>query len=176
MSRTWYGSVQNRIEEGHNFTGREIRPGDDGTIYMWSDRHPFWVEAVESQTRIKVREYYHCADHSKPGGMGHQDWLLFKTWDEWNAYGAKYFPQYHNAGEHRDEPEAQTWVFRYGKWMREQTYTAPVKFDERESLFCSPLTDREKKSLEKHGFYKRYYNLSGKVSFGVAEYYYDWEF
>ena len=166
MSRTWYGSVQNRIEEGHNFTGREIRPGDDGTMYMWSDRHPFWVESVEDQKRIKVREYYHCADHSKPGGMGHQDWLLFKTWDEWNAYGAKYFPQYHNAGEHRDEPEAQTWVFRYGKWMREIIVTDP--------RFCD--TERERKAYEKNGFFKHYAPLSGKVSFGVAEYYYDWEF
>ena len=166
MSKVWYGSLQNRLEEGHNFTGREIRPGDDGTMYMWSDRHPFYVTAVEDQKRIKVREYYHCADHEKEGGMGHQNWLLFKTWDEMNDYLARFFPENYTVGDHRDEPEETTLVFRYGKWMKEYII--------RDSRYCS--NKREEAQFEKNGFFKSYSDLSGKVSFGVAEYYYDWEF
>lgn len=166
MSKVWYGSLQNRLEEGHNFTGREIRPGDDGTLYMWSDRHPFWVTSVEDQKRIHIREYYHCADHSKEGGMGHQNWLLFKTWDEWNDYLAKYFPEHHKAGEHREEPPERTLVFRYNKWMYESKVTDP--------LFCS--NKREEAQMAKNGYFKAYRDLGGEVSFGVAEYYYDWEF
>lgn len=161
----WYGSLTNRLEEGQNFTGREIRTGDDITMYLWSDRNCYFVVGVESQKRIKVRRYYTCADHEKPGGMGHQDWMYFKTWDEWNEYLSKYHPEYHDPKEHRDEPDPQVWVFRYGKWMQEITYT--------DENYC---TDREKKSLEKNGFYKRYFDLTGRVSFGVLDYYYDWEF
>lgn len=176
MSKVWYGNLTNRLEEGKNYTGREIRVGDDITEYLWSDRNCYYVTDVIDQKRIKVRRYYHCADHSKPGGMGHQDWMLFKTWDEWNDYLADYFPAHHTKGDHRDEPEAETWVYRYGKWMTERTYTRPTSVDEHVGVFCEPATERERKSLEKNGYYKRYYNLSGKVSFGTADYYYDWEF
>lgn len=168
MSKVWYGSLQNRLEEGHNFTGREIRVGDDGTMYMWSDRHPFYVVDVQNQKRIKVREYYHCADQDKAGGMGHQDWLLFKTWDEMNDYLSRFFPENYKAGDHREEPEPQTWVFRYGKWMREHTLT--------EMKHPDAYNKREREQFEKNGFFKTYSPLSGGVSFGVAEYYYDWEF
>ena len=166
MSKVWYGNLSNRLEENQNYTGREIRVGDDITMYLWSDRNCYYVTAVEDQKRIKVRRYYHCADHSKAGGMGHQNWLLFKTWDEWNDYLSDYFPAYHKRGDHRDEPKEETWVFRYNKWMQECTHTDP--------RFCD--TDRERKSFEKNGYFKTYHNLIGKVSFGVADYYHYWEF
>ena len=165
MSRTWYGSLTNRLEENRNMTGREIQVGDDITMYHWSDRTCYYVTGVENQKRIQVRPYYVCADHDKAQGMGHQDWLYFKTLDDRNKYNAKYFPETFNGAEHWEEPEAQTWVYRYNKWMQERTFT--------EENYC---TEREQKSLEKNGYYKRYYDLSGKVSFGVRDYYYDWEF
>lgn len=166
MSKVWYGSLQNRLEEGRNFTGREIKAGDDITMYLYSDRACYYVDFVEDQKHIKVRRYYHCADHEKEGGIGHQNWMLFKTWDEWNAYLSRFFPEHHNAGEHHEEPEPETWVFRYNKWMREVRYTNPV--------FCG--TVREHKSLEKNGYFKHYYDLAGSISFGVRNYHYDWEF
>lgn len=166
MSKVWYGELTNRLEEGRNFTGREIRVGDDITMYLYSDRSCYYVVAVEDQKRIKVRRYYHCADHEKEGGMGHQNWKLFKTWDEWNDYLVRFFPEHHKTGEHCDEPEPETWVYRYNKWMSEAKYTDPA--------FCA--TERERKSLEKNGYFKRYFDLSGKISFGKADYHYDWEF
>ncbi len=164
--RVWYGSLTNRLEEGRNYTGREIAVGDDITEYLWSDRHCYYVVAVENQKRIKVRPYYVCADHEKADGMGHQDWLYFKTWDEMNKYNSRFFPDIiHNPDDHREEPAPQTWVYRYNKWMKEHVYT--------KENYC---TERERKSLLKNGFYCRYYDLSGRVSFGVRDYYYDWEF
>ena len=164
MSKVWYGNLTNRLEEGKNYTGREIRVDDDITMYLWSDRHCYYVTEVVDQKRIKVRSYYTCADQDKAGGMGHQDWMYFKTWDDWNRYLSNYFSE-HDPYAHRDEPEPETWVYRYNKWMREVTFT--------EENYC---TDREKKSLEKKGFYNRYCDLSGRVSFGVRDYHYDWEF
>ena len=168
MSKVWYGNLTNRLEEGKNYTGREIAVGDDITMYHYSDRTCYYVTAVEDQKRIQVRRYYTCADHSKPGGMGHQDWMYFKTWDDWNQYLAKYFPEHHDASAHREEPEAETWVFRYGKWMEEYRHD--------EMKHPDAYNKRERDHFEKYGWFNTYHDLSGKVSFGVRDYYYDWEF
>ena len=161
MSKKWYGNIINRIEEGKSIP--EIKPGTDITMYYWSDRTCYYVVDVESQTRIKVKRYYVCADHDKPGGMGHQDWMYFKTADEMNDYLRKYFPDTYR--EHVEEPEPETWVFRYNKWKQEVTFT--------EDNYC---TEKELKSLKEKGYYKRYFDLSGNISFGVRNYHYDWEF
>ena len=157
-----YGNVINRIEEGRNVP--EIKKGMDITMYYWSDRTCYWVEEVIDQKRIIVGEYYVCADHSKSGGMGHQDWMYFKTLKDENTYLDAYFPGTLIGGE-SDKPRLETWVFRYGKWKHEVTFT--------EENYC---TEKELKSLNEKGYYKRYYDLSGKISFGVRNYYYDWEF
>ena len=157
----WYGSVVNRIEEGRNVP--EIKEGTDITMYYWSDRTCYYVTEVIDQKHIKVKEYEVCADHDKELGMGHQEWLYFKTRRERNDYISKYYPNHYVANI--EEPEAETWVFRHNKWKREVTFT--------EENYC---TERELKSLREKGYYKRYYDLSGKISFGVRNYYYDWEF
>lgn len=167
--KVWYGNLTNRLEEGRNFTGREIAVGDDITEYLWSDRHCYYVVAVENQKRIKVRPYYTCADHEKEGGMGHQDWLYFKTVDEINKYSARFNDYWKNA-EHFEEPAPQTWVYRYNKWVREVIYK---DLDEKH---LAHYTKREQEQYKKHGYIKSYFDLSGRVSFGVRDYYYDWEF
>lgn len=155
-----YGNIMNRFEEGKNYTGRDIKVGDDITMYYWSDRTCYYVTEVENQKRIKVRRYHICADKEKATGMGHQEWKYFKTLRERDKY----------MGITRDECEykydrEETWVFRYGKWMQENRFT---KEDN-----CS---ERELKNLKNKGYYNRYSDLNGKVSFGVRSYYYDWEF
>lgn len=157
----WYGNVSNRIEEGHNYTEREPRVGDDITMYLWSDRRCYYISEIISDKKIKVKPYYVCGGKTKNGGMGHQDWVYFKDIREMDKYTGNIHDEdfYSKFGNNEE-----TWVFRYGKWMQEVTYTA------------NPHSDREKKSLEKNGYYKRYFALTGKVSFGVCDYYYDWEF
>lgn len=156
----WYGNVTNRIEEG-----RLLEPveGMDITMYYWSDRTCYYITKVDNPKRIHVKKYEVCADHDKAGGMGHQNWLYFKTRAEMEDYLKKFFP---DREEYKfEEPGEDIWVYRYRQWMQEVTYT--------EDNYCN---EAEKKSLEKNGYYKRYYKLSGKVSFGVRDYYYDWEF
>lgn len=160
MAKRWYGNVINRIEEGR--TVPEIKEGTDITMYYWSDRTCYYVVEVEDQKRIKVKEYNIVADHSKSLGMGHQEWLYFKTRKEMADYMKQYFPE---TEYNIEEPEPETWVYRYGKWKQEVTYT--------EENYC---TEKELKSLREKGYYKRYYDLSGNISFGVKSYYYDWEF
>ena len=157
----FYGNLENRFAEGQNFTGREIKVGDDITMYMWSDRYCYYVTGVENQKRITVKQYHVCADKEKAYGMGHQEWKYFKTLKERDAYTGMERPEEDYAKLDYEE----TWVFRYNKWMREFIHT--------EERYC---TERELKSLQKNGYYKTYSDLSGKVSFGVRDYYYDWEF
>lgn len=155
----WYGNLTNRLEEGRQYG--EIKPGTDITMYYWSDRTCYYVTEVIDQKHIKVREYEVVADKTKPGGMGHQNWVYFKTRKE----AAEYLKSYGGYRDYVCESPEEDWVFRYNKWQKMYTYT--------EDNYC---TEREKKSLEKKGYYNRYFDLSGKVSFGVRDYYYDWEF
>lgn len=165
MSKVWYGNLTNRLEEGKNYTGREIRVGDDITEYLWSDRHCYYVTGVQDQKHITVKRYFTCADHSKPGGMGHQDWAYFKSLRDMHDYlGMERFTDEQYADTDREE----AWAFRYGKWMREYTIT--------EMEHPDAYSKREREQFAKKGFCKSYYDLSGKVSFGVRDYYYDWEF
>ena len=158
-----YGNIENRFQEGRNYTERDIQVGDDITMYYWSDRTCYYVTEVIDKKHIKVMQYHVCADKEKANGMGHQEWLYFKSLREMDAYTKiRHSEQMYEADE---KMEAETWAFRYGKWMRELTCT-----DEND------CTARELDSLKKNGYYKRYYNLQGKVSFGVRDYYYDWEF
>lgn len=162
----FYGNLSNRFEEGQNYTGREIRPGDDITMYLWSDRHCYYVTEVINQKRIKVKPYHVCADKEKAYGMGHQEWLYFKELKDRDKYfGYENDPEYYEINN-REE----TWVYRYNKWMRESIYP------ESEIVGKEFCTDKELKSLDKYGYIKQYHDLSGKISFGVRDYYYDWEF
>ena len=162
--KVWYGNLTNRLEEGKNYTGREIKPGDDITMYWHSDRSCYYVSEVIDQKHIKVKPYFVCADKSKPGGMGHQDWVYFKEHREFCDYiGAS--PDLTDE-DHANAEREQTWVYRYNEWMRESIVTDP--------RFCD--TERERKAFERDGFFKCYSNLSGSVSFGRRDYYHDWEF
>ena len=162
MSKTWYGNLMNRLEEGKQVN--QIEVGTDITMYHWSDRTCYYVTEVIDQKHIKVKEYVVVADRSKEGGMGHQDWLYFKTRKAANEYLRSFGHDGYHYRVDVDNPE-QEWVYRYNKWMGMSTLT--------KENYC---TERELKSLKSKGYYNRYWDLSGKVSFGVRNYYYDWEF
>lgn len=171
MSKKLYGSLSNRLEEGHNYTGRELQVGDDITMYLWSDCNCYYITEVIDQKHIKVKRYYVCADHDKAGGMGHQDWMYFKTLKEESEYLRKYFPDNYKDCEEIVEPEAETWVFRNNKWKEAVEYTP-------EQVLASPFffTEAQIKKAQQGKTVTEYRNLSGKVSFGVRRYYYDWSF
>lgn len=48
MSRKWYGSLNNRLEENKMFC-EEIKVGTGLTEYFYSDRHPYEVVKVIDQ-------------------------------------------------------------------------------------------------------------------------------
>ena len=60
MSRVWYGSLNNRLEENKQFC-ETIEVGTGMTEYSYSDRHAYEVIEVTDQKHVKVREYDHKA-------------------------------------------------------------------------------------------------------------------
>ena len=199
MSRKWYGSINNRIEEGRNYEpDKTIKVGTDITTYFWSDRHCKYVTEVIDQKHIFVKDYHVCADHSKPGGMGAQDWLYFKTARE----EAEYLNSFHikdlNGKEYppRDldsivEQKPEEWVFRYGHWnvarrYDSESYNRCLERTKKESKDGQPipslaryylgLTDEEFAKLQEKGTFVKYHRISEGISFGVRDYYYDYEF
>lgn len=157
-----YGNLTNRLEENKQY--KDLTVGTDITMYHWSDRTCYYVTKVIDAKHIFVKKYFVCADHDKATGMGHQDWVYFKTLKEMHRYLVDHG---FDAFEYDESCEAveEEWVYRYNKWMRKVIYTT--------ENYC---TDRELKSLHTNGYYVRYFNLSGNISIGVRDYFYDWEF
>lgn len=104
-------------------------------------------------------------EERKADGMGHQEWKYFKTVQKYGEYWGQ---SQENIDRMKDAEREEVWVFRYGKWMEENRRTE-MKHPEYHNK-------RERDHFEKHGWYNTYHDLLGKVSFGVRDYYYDWEF
>lgn len=125
----WYGNIINRIAE--NGPSAPIEVGTDITEYMWSDRDCYYVTEVISPKAVKVRRYIVVADRDKEGGMGHQDWLYFKTNAEANEYLKKYNPEL--ARSDYEYPE-ETWVYRYNKWWTKHQSAEGPYYSKHESV------------------------------------------
>lgn len=180
MSKKWYGSLDARLAEGKNYLGREeLRSGDDITMYYYSDQHCYYIDEVINQKEIKVKQYYVCADHSKKdlGYGGHQEWLYFKTLKEHNDYIKTVNPR--TQLDYAGEPEAMTWVYRYGKWQEKLVYNKTIinNIIKRDG-YCTfkARNEKEQKLLDEGKDVIRYVDLNGKISFGIRDYYYDWTF
>lgn len=150
MSRKWYGSLQNRLEENKSYC-EEITVGTGMTEYSWSDRHAYEVTRVIDQKHVYVREY----DHRKKEGA------------EW----------YSNSWELVSNPDRpELYITKRGNYWY---WTTTLYAHELEGLDMRALM-----RLEVAGFDLDKVRTKGKqtkytrvnVTFGVADYYYDYEF
>lgn len=151
MSRQWYGSIGNRIEENRQFCD-EIKVGTGVTEYHWSDRTPYEVIAVKDQKHITIRPYDVKAS-GKETGMGHQEWTLISNEDNYTID-----------------------LVKRGKYW----YTVSTITEED----LNNASDERKLVIAVNGFDANVIREKGKqtkysrmnISFGKAEYYYDWSF
>ena len=74
MSRKWYGSFNNRLEEGRQFVD-EITVGTGVTEYFYSDRKAYEVVAVQDQKHITIRKL----DHKPIGEAMSNNWELISN-------------------------------------------------------------------------------------------------
>lgn len=149
MANRWCGSVQNRLEENNQFCD-EIKVGTGMTEYSYSDRHPYEVIEVIDQKHVVVREL----DHKPIGEAYSNDWELIS-----NENNSTYL------------------LTKRGKyWYNTVKVTSDIlkeDMDWETSLFLihNGISEDE---LRKKGKVTRYHRMN--VSFGKAEYYYDYSF
>ena len=159
-----YGSLNNRMEENKMYC-KEIEVGTGMTRYDYSDRHAYEVVKVIDQTNVFVREY----DHELVGEPMSNQWKLVS-----NENNTVIELKLKNGVWYR--------VIEYTKelWLNNAKNMAKENTDKIESYYnyckaMSGLTDKEKEKIENGKAVKKLRKF-GNVSFGVAEYYYDYEF
>ena len=172
----FYGNLNNRFDEGKNYNkDKKIHVGDDITMYLYSDRDCYYVTEVVNEKCIKVRPYNVCANHSiKDSGTGHQKWLYFKTLKEMNIYLNTIFPG-NGYNENPFERCEECWVYRYNNWYRKIVFNKRM-LENQTVMGPTTISPRNLKKFENGDFIVEYHKLPGKISFGVRDYYFDWEF
>ena len=143
----FYGSINNRLEENKMFCD-EIKVGIGATEYSWSDRQAYEVIKVYDQKYVVIRKY----DHKLKGEAYSNDWELISN---------------------EENPEIEL-VFRYNSWYSMTTWTQEDvdKIIARDGYFLDWNGVQEK--LKKKSVVKTYKKMN--ISFGIADYYYDYEF
>lgn len=154
----WYGSLNNRVEENRQFCD-EIKVGTGMTEYFWSDRHAYEVIAVKDQKHVTVREY----DHKRP-----DDGKDYSYSNEWVLVS--------------NEKNPSLDLVKRGKYWYTETSITPERakeilegkynFDDR--LWASRC-GFDLHAIVESGKKKTTYHRRN-VSFGVAEYHYDYSF
>ena len=150
----FYGLLDNRIEENRMFCDT-IEVGTGVTEYYWSDRHAYEVIAVKDQKHVTIREYDHKKADDRPYS---NNWELISN---------------------PDKPEID--IVRRGKYWYSVVSITP---DEAQRILDHGDVYEKMWACE-HGFILPDIAGSGKVkrkyhrmniSFGVADYYFDYEF
>lgn len=156
MATKFYGNIMNRLEEGKQFCG-EITVGTGMTEYSWSDRDAYEVTAVRDQKHVTVRRLDYKAKN--PGAMD----------NEWELYS------------NPENPECD--MVKVGDvWYWTVTVTAEEWAQAKAQMDAGEI--EWALSIVRNGFDPDKIMAKGKqtkrtkanVSFGVARYYYDYEF
>lgn len=143
-----YGNLMNRLEE-NNMLCNEITVGTGMTEYDWSDRYAYEVIEVEDQKHVTVRKY--TAVHV--GEPMTNNWKLVS-----------------------DESNPTMKLVKRGKyWYKELVATlANLESPNEEVRLWVALNGFSPAKIRKNGCQKKYRRVN--VSFGKADYYYDYEF
>lgn len=149
MSRVWYGSLNNRLEENKMFC-EEITVGTGMTEYYYSDRHPYEVVEVKDQKHVKVR----ALDHKHIGdGCMDNNWELISN----------------------ENNSVKELTKRGNYWYWTVRITSDILEDESiETKLFLIHNNVDIDKLREKGKVTKYHRAN--VSFGTAQYHYDYSF
>lgn len=154
MSRKLYGSLNNRLEENRQFCDT-IEVGTGVTEYFYSDRHAYEVVEVKDQKHVKIREY----DHKKVGDIPMDNrWELISNENKPVIELAKRGQYWYSVV--RISVERAKEIFE-GNDIDAKLWACHNNFN---------LPEIIASGKDKTTYHRR------NVSFGVANYYYDYEF
>ena len=150
----FYGSYINRIQENNQFC-EEIKVGTGMTEYSYSDREAYEVIAVKDQKHVTVRKY----DHIAIGEPMSNNWKLVSN----------------------ENNSIMNLVKRGNYWYSEIIVTAEQLEKEMvngklpfEKAVYLAVNGFDIEYIKTKGFQKKYHKVN--VSFGIADYHYDYEF
>lgn len=146
----FYGSIQNRMEENRMFVD-EIKVGTGVTEYNYSDRHPYEVIEVITQKNVIIRRLDH-----KHIGDGQMD-------NKWELVSNEENPTFRL-------------VRRGNYWYFASTLTQEEvdKIDDPMQRLRLAVAGFDLDAVKAKGKQTKY--TRANVSFGTAQYYYDYEF
>lgn len=148
-----YGSLNNRLEEGRMFCD-EIKVGTGMTEYYYSDRHAYEVVAVKDQKHVSVREY----DHRLIGEAYTDDYELIS-----------------NPDRPVREMERRGDVWYWSVTVTVEYLEQIEKGDNAQyELFRLAMNGFDVEKIKAKGYQTK--RSKANVSFGVADYHYDWSF
>lgn len=152
----WYGSLENRLEENQMFTD-EIKVGTGVTEYFWSDREPHEVIAVRDQKHVTIRAMGHR--HIGDGCMDN-NWEIFSNPD----------------GAVRDLVKRGKYWYSTRTWSAEDIDLIDQMDGDRRLQYRLAMAHDgiDPEVLRERGKITRYHRVS--ISFGRADYYYDYSF
>lgn len=160
-----YGSLSNRMEENKMYCD-EIKVGTGVTKYCYSDRHAYEVIEVIDQTHVFIREY----DHKPVGEPMSNQWELIS-----NENKPVFELKLRNGVWYEvTEYTKEKWIAKAQEWV-ENGHVKSVEAAYEYLKCMSGLTEKQNEKIEQGKAVKKY-NKFGNISFGVAEYYYDYEF
>lgn len=151
MSKKWYGSLTNRLNENCYFNGtfNNLKIGTPCTEYLYSDRIPYEVVKVDNQKHIWIREL--DAERIDDNGMS-----------DCQSYGYK-----SNINNPIKELELTKFgwkeVIRYNKELYEKLIKKQGYVLWGDEIVNKVLNNKEVKRSSKIN-----------ISFGIAQYYYDY--
>lgn len=147
-----YGSLINRIHEGKTFVD-EIKVGTPVTEYFWSDRHVHEVTKVIDQKHVFIREME--AIRTDKNGMSDSQQYRYES------------------NKNANEVEL---VKRGNVWYTCRTFSKALydKIVEEIGYCWWVLTPSQWKRIDEGKDVKKYTKMN--ISFGIADYYYDFSF
>ena len=147
----WYGSLENRLEENKMFCD-EIKVGTGVTEYSWSDRHAYEVIEVIDQKHIRMR----LLDHKAVGEPMSNQWELVSNENNPTYYITK---------------RGQNWY--YTSTITREGLEKGKKEDELFELRLA-VAGYDIEKIREKGKQTKY--SKANLSFGVADYYFDYSF
>lgn len=154
MSRKWYGSLNNRLEENCMFCD-EIKVGTGMTEYGYSDREAYEVVEVKDQKHIKVRRL----DHKHIGDVAMDN--------SWELISNPENPTY-------DMVKRGNYWYYTSTWTKEELEKAEAECNNTEVMLRLIVGGFDPETIKEKG--KQTKLTRANVSFGIADYYYDYEF
>ena len=155
MSRKWYGSLDNRLEENKQFC-ETIEVGTGVTEYSWSDRHPYEVVEVKDQKHVVIRGMRH--EHDPKAEPMTNSWIITS-----------------------DESASTEELVKRGNYWYSVVAITPAEAkeilegDDVDSKIWACLNGFDLQEIVDAGKTKKKYNKRN-ISFGKADYHYDYEF